>query len=215
MTKDVKILTIMIEEIRTKFRITRKDGYLLETEHQSCWDQRHSSIVVVQNHIVAAARLALFQDFDVTHFNSFCYFIEGNVCSGHQDESRYAVLRSFLLGISKELIRPDIPKYDQDFHATTLFHESLDAVSRYRLFFQYLMKCRIWSEDRDLYENLRQVAREYMNEISDHCEIRYLELSKESHGQELISFNVPLPQNTVSRQDHENVSKLFFQILRS
>ena len=214
-TKDVKMLTSMIEEIRTKFRITRKDGYLLETEGQSCWNRRNSSIVVLQNHIVAAARLALFQDFDVTHFNSFCYFIEGNVCSGHQDESRYAVLRSFLLGISKELIRPDIPKYDQDFHATTLFHESLDAVSRYRLFFQYLMKCRIWSEDRDLYENLRQVAREYMNEISDHCEIRYLELSKESHGQELISFNVPLPQNTVSRQDHENVSKLFFQILRS
>ena len=211
-TKDVKILMIMIEDIRTKFRITQKDGYLLETERHGCWNRRNSSIVILQNHIVAAARLALLQDFDVTHFNSFCYFIEGNVCSGYQDESRYAVLRSFLLGISKELIRPDIPKYDKDFYSTTYCQEPLDAVSRYHLFFQYLMKCRIWSEDTDLYENLKQVAREFMDEISDHCEIRYLEISNESRGQELISYHIPLAQNTVSRQDHETVSNIFLEL---
>ena len=106
--------------------MTTRNGFVLSSEPVP-WSWRQRDIVHVQkSNVEAAARLALYQDFDVKQLNAFCLCIEGErrVRQAPGDGSfafrrrgsvegagePYELFCDLILEVSTELIRPDVCK---------------------------------------------------------------------------------------------------------
>ena len=107
--------------------MTTRNGFVLSSEPVP-WSWRQRDIVHVQkSNVEAAARLALYQDFDVKQLNAFCLCIEGERrvrqapgdgsfafrrSSGSVESAGepYELFCDLILEVSTELIRPDVCK---------------------------------------------------------------------------------------------------------
>jgi hypothetical protein len=116
--------------LRQQLGITVQDGYVLSSEAVP-WSWRGREVVHIQrSHAEAAARLCLFQDFDVNQFDAFCLCLEGEKPSAKRKASfwsffshahpnpatkleavgtrPYEKICNILLVVAKALIRPDV-----------------------------------------------------------------------------------------------------------
>jgi hypothetical protein len=115
--------------LRQQLSITAQDGYVLSSETVP-WGWRGREVVHIQrSHAEAAARLCLFQDFDVNQFDAFCLCLEGdrpsakhktsvrtlhshaNPSAAAQEgdaEGPYKKISDILLLVATALIRPDV-----------------------------------------------------------------------------------------------------------
>jgi hypothetical protein len=117
--------------LRQQIGITVQEGYVLSSEAVP-WGWRGWEVVHIQrSHAEAAARLCIFQDFDVNQFDAFCLCLEGARPSAKGKSSfwpffshahpisatnlkadgakkPYEKVCSILLTVAKALIRPDV-----------------------------------------------------------------------------------------------------------
>ena len=115
--------------LRRQLGIMPNDGFVLSTESVP-WRMRGHEVVYLQRgHIEAAARVCLYQHFDVHQFDAFCLCLEGErraaksascsmlpsrsgstKTSPHNDEeiAPYQMLCNIVLHIATTLIRPDV-----------------------------------------------------------------------------------------------------------
>ena len=192
-SKEEATLRKKILDIRQTFRLMPRDGFLLSTERRPIWDRWREVIVLRLSHVEAAARMALFQDFDVMQFNAFCLSLEGE--SDATSKERYSILCNWLLELSEKLIYPDITLPDSD--PKMNFSQSpggMSAAERFRFFTRKVVKVRIWLDDEKLFHNLKRKAVDMMEKISKLCEGRYLEMGKEPGWQELFEIETTMQE---------------------
>ena len=201
-----------IVEIRQILRLMPGDGFVLNTERWPFWDRWRDVVVLRWSHLEAAARMALFQDFDVLQFNAFCVSLEGETDAASTE--RYASLCKWLLELSEKLIYPEIeaPKKNFSWNASLTFSfqtpEGMPASERFRFFQRKVAKAKIWLDDADLFSNLKQKAEDLMEKIAKLCEIRYLELVKEAGGQELVEVEKSLQEQSGGKWCRKGTSLL-------
>jgi hypothetical protein len=196
-------LKATIAELRTRLRITAADGFLLTSERNSgvtavCqhWHRR-SPVVIQRSFVESAARLSLFQDFDVYQFDAFCICLR---CSKSNNDSaensslppEYYALCDWLLDICRALIRPDIGGAGSG----SSFNDiecSLPNEERFPYFQKRVCRARVWSDmGGSLFQRLRQVAqaRAYPKELKmkiktalqDQCRLKYRTDCTASYG---------------------------------
>jgi hypothetical protein len=185
-------LRMKMAEIRRSLRITVKDGYAVGSEGQSLFTQRQL-IFLSRAQVEAAANLALMQDFDVNQFDVLCLCIKHSGASEEAKE-RYELLGQWLLECCEFLLKPDF--HDQEFHVDRSFHGNKrnlihNPSERFQYFERRLIKARIWLEDKNLFSKLKIIAKRFMDELSDLCNVRYEVLCGEPRGQELVLLHLP------------------------
>ena len=187
-----KELRMKVLEIRELLRITARDGYAVGQEAHSFLKMRYHTYLSSAQ-MEAAANLSLMQDFDINQFDAFCSCLGLSSLSGAA-AGRYELFGQWILGCCEFLLLPDVPNrhfsvqiLDQNRpESTGLSFET--ASERFRYFETKVMKARIWLEDQNLFLKLKKISKEYMDNLSRLCRIRYEELSNEPSGQELIQF---------------------------
>jgi hypothetical protein len=162
-------LKTTIVELRTRLRITAADGFLLTSERSSgfsasCQHWHRSPPVVIQRSFVeSAARLSLFQDFDIHQFDAFCICLR---CSrGIGDENaensappEYYALCDWLLDICRALVRPDLGGAG-DGGSFANSDCVLPTDERFPYFQKRVCRARVWSDmGGSLFQRLRQIA---------------------------------------------------------
>jgi hypothetical protein len=179
-------LMLKITEIRQRLSLMPKDGYYLPSEKQSFWSKRRDVTFLRLNHFEAAGRLALFCDYDLMHFDAFCFPLYVELQDGNK--KRYQALCEWILELSERLINPGAVLPDK--HPS---HMTVDG--RFRFFVQKLCKARIWIDDDNLFPSLKEKAQLFMDLIANQCDLRYLELCNEPRGQELVMFQRIIQQD--------------------
>jgi hypothetical protein len=202
-------------ELRTRLKISKKDGYVLSKEGGSMWRQDY--FIMQSSYLEAAARLALSRDFEVNQFDAFCLCVE---CGGSMDDdgpdSAYAAVLDWLLEVSTELIRPEMPVVNSkavgDGGTRPGNGCRLRVEERFPYFTSKVCKARIWEDDGGLlFERLRVVARNLMDEIALLCDERFESLCVQPGGASLTAFFAtpesafPLAAGHILRQDHDEV----------
>jgi hypothetical protein len=168
---DERQLKTAIAELRTRLRITAADGFLLTSERSRgvpavCQHLHRNSPVVIQRSFVeSAARLSLFQDFDLHQFDAFCICLR---CSKGGDENsensappEYYALCDWLLDICRDLIKPAIEGHEDPESDSTIVASkcNLPNEERFPYFQKRVCRARVWSDmGGGLFQRLRQVA---------------------------------------------------------
>jgi hypothetical protein len=188
------ILRLAVTKIRQELKITKKDGYFLGSERPSysSWTGTKEALFLRRNHLEAAARLELGQDFDVSLFDAFCLSLERETKT--ESEDRYLALGEWLLRISEGLIRPELLGRAKGARSNS-------AALKFRFFVLKVGKAKIWNDNPMLFTRLQQIAHKYLNDIGEQCETRYISLCAEPSGDELITFQAekPLYENVASK----------------
>ncbi len=160
-----------IAELRMKLRITAADGFLLSSDRSrgfsvSCqqW-QRGQPVFIQRTFMEAAARLSMFQDFDIHQFDAFCIFLR---CSRGDNEGsersatpEYDALCNWLLVVCKALISPALTRIGEAGGDNSFIDSecNLPNDERFSYFEKRLCKARIWSDmGGSLFQRLRQIA---------------------------------------------------------
>ncbi len=188
-----RCIRLQVIAIRKRLCILPKDGFILGTERGPLWSKSDTVIHLRQGHLDAAAHLALMQDFDINQFDAFCLCLEGDDVIPSSSQNRYALLQDWLLDICTELIRPELSGVGG--HEIISISEQpggvkLSASERFKYFIKKVVKARIWSDDNQevLFSKLKLIAQDFMDQISDLCDVRYNMLSNEPGGSLLVQF---------------------------
>jgi hypothetical protein len=168
-----------MDEIRQQLKISKKDGYYVGSERPSLWTGSGDVFFLRRNHLEAAARLALLQDFDVALFDAFCLSLESETKTVGYD--RYHALGEWLLRISEGLIRPELSSNSKR------GRHSSATILKFRFFVQKVGKAKIWADNPLLFIKLQNKARDYLDEIGNQCEARFKDLCAEPRGNELVT----------------------------
>ena len=124
---DEVILKNAVTSLRKKLGIMPHNGFILSTESVPWFRGGREVVYLQRGHVEAAARVCLYQHFDVHQFDSFCLCLEGErgapakyascntlsfwrktVPNSTATVAPYQELGSILLGIAASLIRPDV-----------------------------------------------------------------------------------------------------------
>ncbi len=157
-------------KLRNELCITAADGFLLTSERRSlsavfaAW-QRSQPVYLQRSFVEAAARLSMFQDFDLHQFDAFCICLR---CGTRDDESpensatpAYSAMCDWLLDISKTLIKPDVSSHG-DSAGKVSFVESkcnLAYEERFSYFQRRVCRARVWSDMGGiLFQRLKKIA---------------------------------------------------------
>ena len=224
-TQEEQMLNNKMAELRKIFKISRDDGFLLNSEKPP-WlrRQREGYTVLRKDYLEAAARLALFMDFDVAKFDALCVCLEysglndAHPTSTSKTFSReppgpstcLAAIHLWLLEISKKLIEPILPQIGPAFgEPLKVVPIPLRPEERFLYLKNRVCRARIWSEyGGALFERLKAAALEYMEDIARLCNERFDALRMEPKGEQLIAFQVgqeKLAAGYIRRQDHSEV----------
>ena len=205
-----RILHLKVQELRIKLGLTTKHGYYLTSERLPFWKSSEQKQVLLQTSIEAAARLALGLDFHVHHFDALSLALRES--EGDISALQYRALCDWLLEISKELIRPDTQPT-----VRTSNEARRGAAQRFKHFSRYVCHLQIWKDEK-LFEQLKKIAQDFLDEVEVLCDQRLEELCGEPKGVQLLSFPHPpgvertgsLPSSpgfgsVPTRQDHPQV----------
>ncbi len=189
LTED-EALVLKIIDIRRRLALMPKDGYFLYSERRPFWSNGREVQYLRQSHLEAAGRLALSRDFDIMHFDAFCL----SFYAEHMTDSkqRYQALSQWILELSEKLINPStiLPeKNASELGCTT-------SNARFRFFVQKVGKARIWGDDSELFMSLKASAQLFMDQIASDCDLQYKKLCTEPRGQELISLQHYMQQDS-------------------
>ena len=118
-TNEEKVLQKQVKLIRDKLLLQKAHGFYLSSERAPLLQRREQTVFILKTELEAAARLALFQDFDLKSFDALCHRIEYSMFLGQRlnkiyptvaDSSsqspQYAALCEWLLEIGTALIEP-------------------------------------------------------------------------------------------------------------
>jgi hypothetical protein len=168
-----------IVDLRLRLQITAADGFLLTSERNSglslvCWRWQTKQPVIIQRSFVeAAARLSLFQDFDIHQLDAFCICLR---CSRGENENLehsappvYYALCDWLLEICKALIRPALEGLSGSECNTSSVHLecNLPVDERFPYFQKRVCRARLWSDMGGLlFQRLRQAAQARASALS-------------------------------------------------
>ena len=168
---DERQLKQAIAELRVRLRITAVDGYLLTSERSNVflglrqqWQKRRS-VIIQRSFVEAAARLLLFQDFDIHQFDAFCICLR---CSRGGDESvhdttappEYYTLCDWLLDICTTLVRPALAGHGKVVGKGSFIDREC-CLAHDERFYYFLRVCRarVWSDmGGKLFQRLKRVA---------------------------------------------------------
>jgi hypothetical protein len=167
---DERQLKQAIAELRVRLRITAVDGYLLTSERSNVfWSlrqqwQKRRSVVIQRSFVEAAARLLLFQDFDIHQFDAFCICLR---CSREGDESvhdtappEYHALCDWLLDICTTLVRPALAGHGKVVGRGSFIDRECSLAHDERFhYFQRVCRARVWSDmGGRLFQRLKRIA---------------------------------------------------------
>jgi hypothetical protein len=183
-------LTLKIIDVRQRLALLPSDGFFLNSERLPFWSKKRSAVFLRQSHLESAGRLALFRDFDIMSFDAFCLSLY--VEQGAESKARYQALCHWILELSETLINP-IP-IPQDERCCHMGCSTVDA--RFRFFVHKVGKIRIWIDDNELFTCLKVKAQLFMDQIASECDLRYHKLCSEPRGQELVSLQHIMQQDT-------------------
>jgi hypothetical protein len=205
-----RALHLKIGEIRKILRLCKSDGFFLGSERPGYWEARRGvAIYLRKSQLEACARLALFQDFDLLQFNSFCIVMEGR-----QDENgadRYPDLTDWLLGIAAALICPYAPGEEASQQPGVVSGAVLSHADRFHLFEHKVIKARIWTDDKSLFLKQQRRAQVFMDDIALECDERYKRMCCLPHGPELVAFQwkatekLPMEESTAAAGTEQTV----------
>ncbi len=166
-----RLLKKATAKLRIELGITAADGFLLTSERSrgllavcSSW-QRRQPVFLQRSFVEAAARLSMFQDFDIHQFDAFCICLR---CSTGDNESAetcvtpaYSALCDWLLDISKTLIKPALSSLGES-GGNNCFVESncnLACEERFSYFLKRVCKAQVWSDmGGSLFQRLKEIA---------------------------------------------------------
>ena len=203
-----RFLRSRVKEIRTRLEILPKHGFVTAKDRRPLWKRNIHVMHLRQSHLEAAARLSMMQDFDINQFDAFCLSLETDDPSTSGSRVRKSLLRDWLLEICRQLICPDIPNLNEtpqrlDDEAVKLGFviSAREPGARFKFFLKKVIKTRMWADDYDesLFSRLQLMAKDYMDKISEMCDIRFEELSQEPGGYELIQFTDVRDQRSSAR----------------
>jgi hypothetical protein len=194
---EARNLRLKIAEIRSRLRIQRRDGYILQNEHVPLFANMKSKVFINKSYIEAAAKIELHQDFDVLHFDALCNCLEFeggpaarlDIIAG-VSSPQYDALCTWLLEVCRDLINPS---YEAPVNEC---RDGRAQTSRERFSFVLkICKAQIWkSGDGVLFQRLKDIARMFMEVIADKCDERYDAMVREPGGVDLIALRSwPLP----------------------
>jgi ribosomal protein S27E len=183
-------LRLTVAAVRERLMICKEHGYLLSSEQRSIINPLATRGHIRQTFAEAAAKLWLCQHFDLHQFDSFCLCLE-EAAAGHgiglsfrrqgTEPNRYALLCDWLLEISSNLIRADVPS-DGDARDGTALAKKFDGAAALptaakvggetgmRYFVNKVAKARIWRDDAELFERLKARARAEMGKVFCSCD---------------------------------------------
>jgi hypothetical protein len=180
-----RILQQAVTELLLRLEVTRKNGFILNSESVPFWQNSKHFILIQKCHAEAAARLSMYMDFDVNQFDAFCLCLEGDL-GGYQIDSeiskhnlvgnrtrQYNFLCDWLLEIGINLIRPEGVS-DQPEVTETLItgRPNLRVEMRFRFLVQKVLKARLWEDSECALFRRLQAANPprftpYLSPISD------------------------------------------------
>ena len=167
-----------INDLRIRLHITAADGFFLPSERSRgfswvCHRGRKQPMVIQQSFVEAAARLSLFQDFDIHQFDAFCLCLRcsrGSYDDGDSAPSEYFALCDWLLDICSVLIRPvqQSLSYSETQGSGSFIDSNckLAQGERFLYFQKRVCRARVWSDmGGSLFQRLKKVAQACVSNV--------------------------------------------------
>jgi hypothetical protein len=185
--------------LRQRLKLTKEHGYFLNTEPLPLLRRRRLFVVIQQQGLEAAARLELHLDFDLRHFDELTGVIERGAWETGKPGSSVQIeaLCEWILEVSTRLIRvqldPPLPSLQQLNHRGSGHH-------RFSFFTDKVSKAQIWLGNEQMrFKQLKLIAEDIMGQVGQLCDERYLQLTNEPGGQELIKYEWNHPDSETVR----------------
>ena len=192
--RDAIILRMKVSEIRSKLLIGRKNGFILQNERVP-FLTKTKFVFMNLVYIEAAANIELKKSFDLRHFDAFCHCFESDtarllsekVLMSNISSPQYEALCSWLLQICKDLIDPNAGTGN---NPSSDGFASAPKNSRERYaYFEKICTAQIWkNDDGKLFKELKLIANQFMESISQECDARFESIRKETRGSDLVSL---------------------------
>jgi hypothetical protein len=187
-SKEEREHKLKASEIRSFFKIRKSDGYVLISESVPFRLRRENVCFMHKTSLDAVVHLALFQDFEVGHIDSFCLCLVDSECDSDCKE-RYQLFCEWILGIAVKLIQPDIKSLRSDSTESdeTDYTSSVRVYQRFNFFQKKVIKCQVWMDNNGtLFSQLKSAALKLMEQIALVCDSRTNELRQEPKGEVLF-----------------------------
>jgi hypothetical protein len=183
-----------IAKLRIALCITPADGFLLTSERSRGLLaifptlQMKQPVFLQRSFVEAAARLSMFQEFDVQQFDAFCICLQygtGDIKSSETSARAtpaYSALCNWLLDISKTLIKPVMSSRKESGGNISFIDRNcnLSFEERFAYFQRRVCRARVWSDmGGSLFDRLKMVAKvsvcarmriEWIRLVLDFCE---------------------------------------------
>ncbi|EKX41377.1 hypothetical protein GUITHDRAFT_112591 [Guillardia theta CCMP2712] len=212
--QDEKLLMSTMEELRSQLLINKKYGFYLSNESVEIWVDKQSITCIQSDAMEAACRLALFQeDFDLFFFDNFCATLcQVERYNSQEEEGEISLqqekLREWLMSMALVLLDRNSPDqriqtedrggpgstaagalyFAQDVTETATVASVSDeepGARRFRFFLDKFIRAKVWMEDQELFERLREACRENVEAMRADCEARFSQLINSPSGSRL------------------------------
>ncbi|EKX32018.1 hypothetical protein GUITHDRAFT_121812 [Guillardia theta CCMP2712] len=239
-----KKLAKMVKSLRARLHITRKEGFLLNTEKADMWADREKLVLIDKQSMESAARLAMMKrEFDETFFDSFCYSlarIQDKDSTSHLFSIQYMSLCNWILELCQQLLEYNLdfssPLKEMSNHMSGSQHalvENLDRAQhisvllvdmnqeeRYRFFEDKMPRLSIWNDDVTLFVKLKNLVAEICRKLRKVSEAQCQAILKEPGGELLLELadaedSLKLNENAPSSDPWSSYSSSFMEGLRN
>ena len=163
-----------IAKLRIALCVTPADGFLLTSERSRGLFavfptlKMKQPVFLQRSFVEAAARLSMFQEFDVQQFDAFCICLQYGTRDIKSSETStratpaYNALCNWLLDISKTLIKPVMSSQEESGGKVGFINGScnLSFEQRFAYFQRRVCRARVWSDmGGSLFDRLKMVAK--------------------------------------------------------
>jgi hypothetical protein len=187
-SKEEKELETAVSALRVRLKMRKVDGFVLHTERVSFLVDTRDLVFVHRSYLESAARIALSEDFNLLHFDALCNCLECYTndfgleigVAGKTESAQFKALCDWILEVCKALIDPGLEGSGQ-----TGNPHRLPARERFA-YFEKVCAAQIWKgRHGELFERLKDIARGFMDQISNMCNERYEQIVHEPEGRNL------------------------------
>jgi hypothetical protein len=192
-------LSLEMGALRQLLHLTKTDGFFLSSERVPFWRSK-PVVVVSRNQLEAAARLRMFLEFEVEQLNSLSLLVRGSMMDvtlpDEMETPQYKAIKAWILEVACSLVRPDgIMPDSEDITAaeggSRNRQPDLKQSMRWRFeyFVKYVARASVWSDcGGTLFTKLQAQVSKYLDAIAEMCTTRFLQLTSEKRGADLISY---------------------------
>ena len=188
---DEKLIKSTVYNLRKKFKMERKNGFYLNTERLPLWGYSDFITLIKLNQLEAAARIELYQDFDLNAFDALCTPLDVFAYNANDGRNgfkahQFQIVSTWILKITRGLFDPA---------STQLSLAILRSAKERDEYFRKLMKANIWLQyNGAAFLELKKIAKQVMDQIEIKCDERYEAIVKEDAEGGLVRMpSWPLP----------------------